>query len=102
MFVTAVLCPDPAAFEAWCRSNRYLAAGDGAEAESGRWLAIRVLAAADLEGVTVDRLDYALDFWRRGDGEAIIALDAVARTRLRRPGPAVGGGVLRRTARGQG
>jgi hypothetical protein len=90
MFVTAVLSPDHEAFVGWCRSRRFVVAGDGAEGGSGRWLAVRVLRAEDLDGVTVDRIDYALDFWRRGKREELLALDALARTRLRRRDPQVG------------
>lgn len=90
MFIAAVLSPDPSAFVAWCRANRYRCAGDGAEGESGKWLAVRVLGAEDLIGLEVDRVDYAIDFWRRGEGgdrTAMFALDSLARTRLRRAPP---------------
>ena len=83
MFVRAVLCADAAGFSAWCQSNGFIGAGDGAESVSGAWLAIRVLCAADLDRVDIDRFDYAVDFWRKGDREFIQALDALAHTRLR-------------------
>ena len=85
MFVTAVLCPDHDAFVSWCRSRGFEVSGDGAEGESGRWLALRVLAPDDLDGVTLDRLDYALHYWRRGEREQLMALDELARTRLKGP-----------------
>ncbi|MEZ5237265.1 MAG: hypothetical protein AB7W59_28465 [Acidimicrobiia bacterium] len=90
MYVTAVLCPDPAAFVGWCRSRGFVASGDGAESRSGTWLAVRVLTEADLAGLRLDRVDYALDFWRRGERDALLALDAAARSRLHRPPPATG------------
>ena len=37
-----------------------------------------------------DRIDYALDFWHRGDRDELLALDALARTRLRRREPKTG------------
>ena len=86
MYVTAVLCPDEAAFERWCRTSGYLRAGDGAETPDGRWVAVRVLDLADLDGLRPDRVDYALDFWRRGERHAVLALDEAARRRLRRGG----------------
>ena len=89
MYVTAVLCPDAAAFDRWCRNNGYLRAGDGAETADGRWLAVRVLGPADLEGVRPHRVDYALDFWRRGEREAVVALDEAARSLIRRPDASV-------------
>lgn len=85
MYVTAVLSPDPAAFVGWCRSRGFLAAGDGAESVSGRWVALRVLGPDDLAGVDIDRVDYALDFWRRGELEDLLALEALARSRIRPP-----------------
>lgn len=87
MFVTAVLCPDHAAFLGWCRSRGFVASGDGAESSSGAWVAVRVLQAADLDGLRLDRLDYALDFWRRGERDELVALDELARSRLRHPPP---------------
>lgn len=83
VFVTAVLCPDHEAFVGWCRTNRYTVAGDGAEGASGRWLALRVLDVGDLGGVTIDRIDYAVGFWR-APRAMTTELDAFARTRLRR------------------
>ena len=97
MFVTAVLSPDAEAFIAWCRSNRFTAAGDGAEGESGRWLALRILCATDLDGISIDRIDYALDFWRRGERCSMLTLDELARSRLRRR--ELRTGVLNRGAR---
>lgn len=85
MFVTAVLSPDHEAFVDWCRSRRFRVAGDGAESESGLWLAVRVLAVGDLAGLAVDRVDYAVDYWRRGDRDELRALDALARAHIRRP-----------------
>ncbi|MCC6434832.1 MAG: hypothetical protein IT196_07375 [Acidimicrobiales bacterium] len=101
MYVTAVLSPDHDAFVGWCRSRGYVVVGDGAESRSGRWLAVRVLGPADLTGLTLDRVDYALDFWRRGDRDEVMALDASARSRLRRPPPIVGAGGLGPTPRGR-
>ncbi len=85
MFLSAVLCPDHAAFAAWCYSRGFRLAGDGAESANGRWLALRVLQHTDLKGVTsLDRVEYAVDFWRRGTRQQTEALDALARSRLRR------------------
>ena len=81
--VRAVLCPDPDAFLGWCQSHGYVAVGDGAESVSGTRIAIRVVRATDLDGVTVDRVDYAVDFWRKGERGVMLALEALARTRLR-------------------
>jgi hypothetical protein len=83
MFVAAVLCADHAGFVAWCRTHGYRVSGDGAEAPSGRWLAVRVLAPDDLRGLDVDRVDYAVGFWR-GARAATVALDELARSRIRR------------------
>jgi hypothetical protein len=85
MYVTAVLCPDAVAFERWCRTNGYVRAGDGAETPDGRWVAVRVLVPADLTGIRPHRIDYALDFWRRGERTAVVALDETARSLLVRP-----------------
>ncbi|MFN0089198.1 MAG: hypothetical protein ACKVWR_02860 [Acidimicrobiales bacterium] len=85
MFVTAVLSPDHDGFVGWCRANRFVPAGDGAEGANGRWLAVQVLSAADLHGLAADRIDYAVDFWRRGGRDELLALDALARGRLRPP-----------------
>lgn len=87
MYVTAVLSPDHDAFVGWCRSRGFLVAGDGAESRSGVWVAVQVLGPADLTGLVVDRIDYALDFWRRGTRDEVMALDALARSRLRHPPP---------------
>ena len=85
MFLSAVLCPDHAAFAAWCHSRGFRLAGDGAESASGRWLALRGVQDTDLKGVTsLDRVEYAVDFWRRGTLQQTEALDALARSRLRR------------------
>ena len=91
-FVTAVLCNDDEGFAAWCRANPFRYAGDGAEGDNPRWLALRVLDPTDLAGVTIDRIDFAVDFWRKGARATTIALEALARTHLRRlvveaPGP---------------
>jgi hypothetical protein len=83
MFVAAVLCADHTGFVAWCRTHGYSVSGDGAEAPSGRWLAVRVTSPADLVGLDVDRVEYAVDFWR-GERTATMALDEAARARLRR------------------
>jgi len=85
VYVTAVLCPDAAAFDRWCRTNGYLRAGDGAESADGRWLAVRVLTSVDLDGVRPHRVDYALDFWRRGERATVVSLDELARSLIRRP-----------------
>lgn len=87
MFVTAVLSPDHEAFVGWCRSRGFRVSGDGGESRSGLWLAVRILSEADLRGLEVDRVDYALDYWRRGDRDTVIALDQLARTHIRRPIP---------------
>ncbi len=84
LFVTAVLCPDHEAFVRWCRSNGYRASGDGAETADGRWVALEVTQAADLDGLVIDRVDHALDFWRLGEREVVFALEKHARSRLRR------------------
>lgn len=85
VFLSAVLCPDHAAFAAWCYSRGFRLAGDGAESANGRWLALRVVHDTDLKGVTsLDRVEYAVDFWRRGTRHQTEALDAMARSRLRR------------------
>ena len=81
--VTAVLCHDDEGFAAWCRANPFRYAGDGAEGHNPRWLALRVLQADDLAGVLIDRIDFAVDFWRNGDRETTLALEAVARNSLR-------------------
>lgn len=100
MHITAVLSPDHEAFVGWCRSRGFTLAGDGAESHSGRWLAVRVLTAADLAGLTVDRIDYALDFWRRGGRDEVMALEALARSRLRHPPPVAGDAAAPRSPRG--
>ncbi len=91
MFVAAVLCPDEAAFVGWCRAHDYVPAGDGAEAASGRWMAVRVLGPDDLRGLTVDRVDYAVGYWR-GELAATVALDELARACIRRRGAVDGDG----------
>lgn len=98
MFVTAVLSPDPAAFVGWCRSRGYRVAGDGAESTSGKWLAVRVLDASDLRGLEVDRVDYALDFWRRLPLEEALALEALAFACRRRARPTTPGRLSPRGA----
>lgn len=84
LFVTAVLCPHHESFVGWCRSNGYRQSGDGGETADGRWVAIEVLQASDLDGQVLDRVDHGLDFWRLGDRDTVFALDALARSRLRR------------------
>jgi len=105
LFVTAVLCPHHEAFVRWCRANGYRQSGDGGESADGRWVACRVLAPADLDGLVIDRVDHALDFWRLGERDAVFALDELARSRLRRhqaPDGDRDGGGGRRGPRGIG